>query len=64
MKRVIRDPSRYYKGVGFDVFKEVNPTRLKLIASVAIEFTSLEAMVDYAVRTLLSLYDDTEVVSR
>jgi hypothetical protein len=65
MKRVIRDRSRYYKEVAFNALRDINPTRLKLIASVAIEFTSLEYMVDFAVRDLLHLdWDETDVVSR
>lgn len=65
MKRVIRDRSRYYHEVAYNALTEINPTRLKLIAAVAIEFTSLEAQIDVVLRDLLRLdWDETDVTSR
>lgn len=65
MKRIVQDPSRYHRPIGFSAFRDINPTRLRLFAAVAIEFTSLESMVDFALRELLRLpLDDTNVISR
>jgi hypothetical protein len=65
MKRIIRDQTKYFKAKAFNALRDINPTRLKLMAAIAIEFTSLEGLIDFALRTLLKFeIDETEVISR
>lgn len=65
MKRIIRDKSRYFREEAYNALTDIDPERLKLLAAIAIEYTSLEVMVDLALRDLLRLdWDETDVVSR
>jgi hypothetical protein len=65
MKRVAQDVSKYLKAVSFNALKDINPTRLKLFAAAAIEFTSLEHLVDICLQTLIGLQmDEVDVVPR
>jgi len=37
MKRVVQDPSRYFREVSFDALKDMDPKRLLLIGAIAVE---------------------------
>ena len=66
MKRIVSDRTCYFKEeTKFAALTDIDPERLKLFAAIGIEFTSLEALIDFGVRELLRLRtDETDVVSR